>query len=154
MSNPDFEARLARLRQSERGQTAPIKAPRLPARTYRDRLDRALAAASAAGIGPNASFPPAMRALSRLGLPVRPLHFKSAPSLFVSGFCLGLAIFGGMLWLFTSGLVSSVPAGPIRGIVTLGWPGVAVISLGIGAAFAAIIRAQAARARLPRWQDL
>ncbi|NBE09257.1 DUF6404 family protein [Paragemmobacter ruber] len=154
MPNPDFEARLARLRQSERGQTAPTKAPHPPARHYRDRLNRALAAASAAGIGRNACFPPAMRALARLGLPVRPLHFKSTASLFASGVCLGLAIFGGTLWLFTSGLLSSVPAGPIRGLVTLGWPGVAALSLGIGAAFAAIIRAQAARARLPRWQDL
>lgn len=153
MSNPEFEARLARLRQSERGEATSASA-RPAAHGYPERLNRALAAASAAGIAPASSFPPAMRALSSLGLPVRPLHFKSTPSLFLTGLCLGLAIFGGTLWLFTSGLVPVVPAGPIRGLVSLGWPGVAVVSLCIGAAFATIIRAQAARARLPRWQDL
>ena len=158
MSNPDFEARLARLRQTEQGeirdarrQTGPSHRP---ARSYRDRLDRALAHAAAAGISRDAGFPPAMRALSALGLPIRPLHFKTIPSLFLIGLCLGLGVFGGTLWLFTSGLIDPPGRGPIAGVVDLGWPGVAVVSVCIGVAFATIIRAQAARARLPGWQDL
>jgi hypothetical protein len=123
-----------------------------PGRGHRGRLHRALAAA--AGISQRDRFPPALRALSALGLPVRPLHFKSITSLFLSGLCLGLAIFGGSLWLFTDGPFDLPPRGPIAGLVGLGWPGVCLISIAIGAAFTLIIRAQAARARLPRWQDL
>ena len=155
MTNPDFQARIARLQQSRDPGPAPSAQRKAgPPRTYRDRLDRALAAAAAAGISRDAGFPPAMRALSALGIPVRPLHFKSIPSLFLSGVALGLAIFGGTLWLFTSGLPDPPARGPIAGLVSLGWPGVLVTALGIGVAFTIAIRMQAVRARLPRWQDL
>ena len=155
MTNPDFQARLARLQRSrDPGPTPSGQRKSNPPRTYRDRLDRALASAAAAGISRDAGFPPAMRALSALGIPVRPLHFKSIPSLFLFGVALGLAIFGGTLWLFTSGLIYPPARGPIAGLVGLGWPGVFVTSLCIGAAFTIAIRLQAARARLPRWQDL
>lgn len=153
MTNPDFQARIARLQHSR--ESAPTGRPKgNPPRTYRDRLDRALATAAAAGISRDAGFPLAMRALSALGIPVRPLHFKSIPSLFLSGVALGLGIFGGTLWLFTSGLIDPPSRGPIAGLVDLGWPGVLVTALVIGTAFTIVIRAQAARARLPRWQDL
>jgi len=157
MSNADFQARISRITQSHA--PAPNGEPKrhpwgAPARNYRERLDRALAIAAAAGISRKDCFPPAMRALSAIGIPVRPLHFKSTASLFLSGLCLGLGIFGGVLWLFTSDILPVAPTGPIRGLISLGWPGVLVTSLCIGAAFTFVIRAKAARAGLPRWQDL
>lgn len=155
MPSSDFQDRLARLHQAQQQRKiAPGTPPGGPAGNHRERLDRALAIAAAAGISRRDCFPPAMQALSALGLPIRPLHFKSLISLFLSGLCLGLCVFGGILWLFASDTMPVAPAGPIRGLVSLGWPGVAVLSLAIGAGFAAIIRAQAARAGLPRWRDL
>ena len=154
MSNADFEARLARLRQSEGAPHRRPTPPRTPPRTYRDRLERALAAAAAAGITEKDCFPPLMRALSAMGIPVRPLHFKSNASLFSIGLALGLGCFGGVLAIFHFDLLPAPSRGPVAGLLTLGWPGVAAMSLGIGLAFAAIIRAKANRARLPHWQDL
>jgi hypothetical protein len=151
MTNPDFQARIARLQKDP----APTDRPRsTPPRTYRDRLNRALAAAAAAGITPRDCFPPVMRALSAIGIPVRPLHFVSVTSLFVFGLCLGLGIFGGMLWLLTSGVLPTPERGALATLIRFGWPGVLVTSFCIGAAFAFAIRAQAARAGLPRWRDL
>jgi hypothetical protein len=157
MSNEDFQARIARLQQSRGPTPGSTPKPRpsgSPARTYRERLDRALAHAAAAGISRDAGFPPAMRALSAMGIPVRPLHFKSAASLFLTGALLGLLVFGGVLWLVSSPQVGAPSRGPIAGLVSLGWPGVYAMSGAMGLAFALIIRAQAARAGLPRWRDL
>ena len=157
MSNEDFQARIARLRQSHGPTPGSTPKPRpagSPARPYRERLDRALAHAAAAGISRDAGFPPAMRALSAMGIPVRPLHFKSAASLFLTGALLGLLVFGGVLWLVSSPQVGAPSRGPIAGLVSLGWPGVFAMSGAMGLAFALIIRAQAARAGLPRWRDL
>lgn len=157
MSNEDFQARIARLQQSHGPTPGSTPKPRpagSPARTYRERLDRALAHAAAAGISRDAGFPPAMRALSAMGIPVRPLHFKSAASLFLTGALLGLLVFGGVLWLVSSPQVGAPSRGPIAGLVSLGWPGVFAMSGAMGLAFALIIRAQAARAGLPRWRDL
>ncbi|PLL11973.1 hypothetical protein C0V75_13835 [Tabrizicola sp. TH137] len=157
MTNADFEARLARIRQTTQYPAPPTPTGRpnsSPPRTYRDRLDRALAAAAAAGITEKDCFPPAMRALSAMGIPVRPLHFKSVTSLFLFGLCLGLGIFGGVLWLLSSGIVPTPERGALVTVIRFGWPGVFITSLCIGAAFAFVIRRQAARAGLPRWQDL
>lgn len=154
MTDTDFSDRLARIRQS-RDVAPPSNASNPgPAGSYQERLHRALAHAAAAGISQDAGFPPLMRGLSKLGLPVRPLHYKSAFSLFLSGVMLGLFIFGGVLWLVSSPLVGAPSRGPIAGLVSLGWPGVWAMSAAIGVAFMIIIKAQAARARLPRWRDL
>lgn len=157
MSNADFQARIARIRQSRA--PAPGGEPKrhpwgAPARNYRERLDRALAYAAAAGISRDAGFPPAMRALSAIGIPVRPLHFKSAASLFLTGVFLGLLVFGGVLWLVSSPLVGAPSRGPVAGLVSLGWPGVYAMSGAMGLAFMVIIKAQAISAGLPRWRDL
>lgn len=155
MTNPDFQARLARLQQNRTSQSTGTGAGKpTPPRTYRDRLDRALATAAAAGISRDAGFPPAMRALSAMGIPVRPLHFKSAASLFLSGTLLGLLIFGGVLWFVSSPHITPPSRGPVAGLISLGWNGVYAISVAMGVAFMLVIKAQAARARLPRWQDL
>ena len=159
MSDADFNARLHRIQQSrvqagEGGARPGPGSPPGPARTYRERLDRALAHAAMAGISPDSVFPPAMRALAAIGIPVRPLHYKSAASLFLFGLALGFAVFGGVLWFATSSIIEPPRRGPIAGLVDLGWPGVLVVSVAIGLAFMLAIKAQAARAGLPRWRDL
>ena len=159
MSDADFNARLHRIQQSraqagEGGARPGPGSPPGPARTYRERLDRALAHAAMAGISRDAGFPPLMRGLAALGIPVRPLHFKSAASLFITGVLLGLLVFGGVLWLVSSPQVGAPTRGPIATLVRFGWPGVWATSAAIGVAFMVIIKAQAARAGLPRWRDL
>lgn len=159
MSDAEFNARLARIQQSrtQAGTGAPRPGPGSspgPAKNYRERLHRALAYAAAAGISRDAGFPPLMRALAAIGIPVRPLHYKSAASLFISGVFIGLLCFGGVLWLVSSPQVGAPTRGPIAGLVSLGWPGVWAISACIGVAFMVIIKAQASRAGLPRWRDL
>lgn len=159
MSGADFNARLARIQQSRKQATAGTahsgpSPSHGHARNYRDRLNLALAYAAAAGISQDVGFPPLMRALAAIGIPVRPLHYKSAASLFLSGAMLGPPCFGGVLWLVSSPLVGAPTRGPIAGLVSLGWTGVWAMSTAIGLAFMVIIKAQAARAGLPRWRDL
>jgi hypothetical protein len=157
MPDADFERRLARLHQSRDLRAAPDHIPNRsagPARNYRERLERALAVAAASGISRHSCFPPMLKALSALGLPVRPWHFQSLPSLFFLGFCIGLSIFGGILWLFTSDLIPVSPTRAIRRLVEHGWSGVVFASLFMGIVNAALYRVQARRARLPRWRDL
>ena len=155
MSDDDFTARLARIQQGRSPQTpAAPRPPSRPRANYRERLDRALAHAAAAGISRDAGFPPLMRGLAALGIPVRPLHFKSAASLFLIGVLIGLLAFGGVLWLVSSPLIDAPSRGAIAGLVSLGWPGVWATSAAIGVAFMVTIKAQAARAGLPRWRDL
>ncbi len=154
MSDAEFQSRLSRIAQNRAPQAHEAPKPeQRPPSGYHERLHRALTVAAAAGISRDAGFPPLMRGLAAMGLPVRPLHFKSALSLFVSGVLLGLFIFGGALWLVTaSGAAPS--SGPVAGLVSLGWPGVFAISVAIGVAFAVMIRAQATSKRLPGWHDL
>lgn len=95
-----------------------------------------------------------MRGLSALGLPVRPLHYKSALSLFASGMVMGLFIFGGVLWLASAPEIKAPTRGPVAGLVSLGWPGVFAMSAAIGLAFAGFIKVQAWSAGLTRWRDL
>ena len=155
MSDAEFPARPARIEQGRAPQSsAALGTAGGPPRNDRERLHRALAVAAAAGISPAAGFPPFMRALAALGVPVRPLHHKSAFSLFLSGVLLGLCVFGGVLWLVSAPDVGAPRRGPVAGLVSLGWAGVCAMSAAIGLVLAAIIKAQAVRAGLPRWRDL
>lgn len=159
MSDADFNARLHRIQQSRAqvgeggSRPGPGSLPG-PAGNYQERLERALTHAAMAGISRDAGFPPLMRGLAAIGIPVRPLHYKSAASLFISGVLLGLLVFGGILWLVSSPQVGAPTRGAIATLVYFGWLGVWVTSAAIGVAFMVIIKAQAARASLPRWRDL
>ena len=116
---------------------------------YPLKLQRALGLASEAGI--SGSFPPFLRVLSKLGLPVRPLHYMSAPGLVIF-LALGLsAVILGFHWLAMS-LDSTARA--VRILQNLGVSGSIAFGLVAGMLTAIVIRFQALRADLPASRDL
>lgn len=116
---------------------------------YPVKLQSALGLAKDAGI--SGSFPPLLRGLSKMGLPVRPLHFMSVPGL-VLFLALGLsAVILGFHWLALS--VDSA-ARPVRLLRDLGVTGSVTFGVLAGLATAIVIRFQALRADLPGWRDL
>lgn len=118
---------------------------------YREKLDRALMLAGAAGISRSAAFPPLLRSLSKLGLPVRPLHFMSTLGLVVFLF-LGMAtLFLAFHWLAVS---IDVNAWALNKLRQLGQPGVVAAAALVALITAVVVRFQALRADLPVWRDL
>ena len=116
---------------------------------YRQKLQRALGLANEAGI--SGSFPPFLRSLSKLALPVRPLHYMSVPGLVIF-LTLGLSA----IILCAHGLAMSVDsaARPIRMLQNLGVSGSIAFGVVAGMLTAIVIRFQALRADLPAWRDL
>lgn len=116
---------------------------------YRQKLQQALGLAGEAGI--SGSFPPFLRSLSKLGLPVRPLHYMSVPGL-VLFLTLGLSA----LTLCFHWIAMSVDSGarPIRLLQSLGVEGSVAFGVAAGMLTAIVIRFQALRADLPAWRDL
>lgn len=116
---------------------------------YRLRLQRALDQATEVGI--TGSFPPLLRSLSKLGLPVRPLHYMSVPGL-VMFLTLGLSA----VILCFHGIAMSVDsaARPIRLLQNLGVSGSIAFGVVAGILTAIVIRFQALRTDLPAWRDL
>jgi hypothetical protein len=118
---------------------------------YKQRLERALAETTDAGLSPASTFPPLLRSLSRMGLPVRPLHFMSTPGLVIFLF-LGLAaIFLAFHWLAVSLDVNAWAFNKLR---QLGQTGIVAIAAVLALLTAIVIRAQAISRDLPRWGDL
>lgn len=116
---------------------------------YRQKLQQALGLASEAGI--SGSFPPFLRSLSKLGLPVRPLHYMSVPGL-VLFLTLGLsAVILCFHWIAMS---VDIAARPVRLLQNLGVSGSVAFGVVAGLLTAIIIRFQALRADLPAWRDL
>lgn len=116
---------------------------------YQVKLQRALGLASEAGI--SGSFPPFLRSLSKMGLPVRPLHFMSVPGL-VLFLTIGLsAVLLSFHWLALSVENASRP---VRILRDLGVSGSITFGVLAGLLTAIVIRFQALRADLPSWRDL
>jgi predicted histidine transporter YuiF (NhaC family) len=118
---------------------------------YPTRLAQALALCDSAGLSRASSFPPFLRALSALGLPVRPLHFMSTFGLVLflaTG--LGLIIYAGH-WLALQVEGNHRLIGRLQ---NLGVAGSVAIGLVIGLLTAIVIRFQALQADLPAWRDL
>ncbi len=118
---------------------------------YPNRVARALAEAEAAGISSSASFPPFLRALSKAGLPVRPLHFMSVAGLLLF-LTVGLsAVILGFHWLALS---VDVDHSVLRRLRNLGVSGSVAFGVFAGVLTTIVIRFQALRADLPAWRDL
>lgn len=118
---------------------------------YQQKLEQALAEATGSGLSRASTFPPLLRGLSGIGLPVRPLHYMSTPGL-VSFLFLGLAaMFLAFHW-FASSL--EVNAWAVNKLRQLGEPG-AVAAGAVCALGAAIItRFHAITRDLTAWRDL
>ena len=119
--------------------------------TYRQKLTRALDLTAGAGISPAQAFPPFLRLLSKVGLPVRPLHFMSTVGL-VAFLAIGLGL---MFALFHSLAISvEANAWALNKIRQLGLAGMVAGAVFIALLTSVIIRVQSLRADLPAWRDL
>lgn len=118
---------------------------------HQARVQRALALAIGGGIDAEDAYPALFRALAGLGVVLRPVHFLPlwVPAL------IG-AVFGGLIVLPVFAVMEFVAVRvPVLGGLA-GWipAGVIMGALLMGMLFAAVIRRQAARARLPRWAEV
>jgi Family of unknown function (DUF6404) len=119
--------------------------------SYRQKLAHALDLAANAGISPAQSFPPFLRLLSNLGLPVRPLHFMSTVGLVAFG-SISMGLIAALFhWLATS---IDVNAWALTKIRELGLSGMVAVAVFIAMLTAVLIRFQSLRADLPAWRDL
>jgi Family of unknown function (DUF6404) len=119
--------------------------------SYRQKLAHALALTAEAGISPAQAFPPFLRLLSKLGLPVRPLHFMSVVGLLAFlTISLGL-MFALFHWLATS---IDVNAWALNKIRQLGLSGLMAGAVFIALLTSVFIRFQSLRADLPAWREL
>jgi hypothetical protein len=118
---------------------------------YRQKLERALDLTDEAGISRAQAFPPLLRGLSRIGLPVRPLHFMS-----VVGLVLFLTLGLGFLFVLFHSIAASldVNAWALNKLRDLGQSGVISVAVTISLVTAIVIRYQALRADLPPWHEL
>ncbi|MCX7287378.1 MAG: DUF6404 family protein [Rhodobacterales bacterium] len=117
----------------------------------RQKLAHALELAANAGISPAQSFPPFLRLLSKVGLPVRPLHFMSTVGL-VAFLSIGLGLMFALFhWLATS---IDVNAWALNKIRQLGLSGMVAGAIFIALLTAVFIRFQSLRADIPAWKDL
>jgi Family of unknown function (DUF6404) len=155
VSNEDVQARLARIAQakpSPGAQDQPLRVDRDDrARTRAEKIQIVLKIAEARGIGISTIYPPVFRLLAALGLQVKPLPYFSTLALFVMGVMGGLGIFGTILWF---GIGDFIARGPVAGLHRAGWPGVWLVSLGMGVAMPIMVRLQTRKMGLPRWDEL
>lgn len=150
MSQTDFHTRLARLTPREKGQASVAPTPPR-ARNRRERLHVALLHLAQGGITGSYAYSPLFRAMARIGLTPKPLHYWSWAGLIV--FFMALAVFIAALAIVLSLVAGQMPR-PVRSMIASGptvfFTGAFVLSV----IFAAIHKVQARQIGLPRWRDL
>ena len=148
-----FEARLSRIAaDAAQSQTPSPRRASAPAQGRKAKLPRALSLLDRAGIRGNYAYAPAFRALARLGLIVKPLHFWSPLPLVLFGFavisaCMGLGI-GLSLVMFDH------PPRVVQRIIESGPLAFFAVNAVLGVGFALLHWWQARQAALPRWAEI
>lgn len=148
MTQIDFQDRLNRLDARD----APVERPAQPkARNRRERLQIAQAHMTQAGVPMKDAFPPALQALAKVGLIVKPFYFWGFTSLAIFMMCLFTVLSGFVLYMGT--ILGSLPR--FAHAMLDGGPMVfLMVTSVVGVVFAAIIKSKAAQFGLPRWGDL
>ncbi len=114
-------------------------------------MARAVAVAVMLGVPRNHAFPFAYAALLRLGVPVRPPHYLSGPTLFVVGALPIFLLLGGLV---ESGFGEWARFVFFQLIDDAGWPGAVAFALLSGVVNVFYTLAQRRRYRLPAWHTL
>ena len=115
------------------------------------KVQRAYALAVAAGIAPDDAYPVVLRALASFGVLLRPIHFMPLAVPVVIGALIGFGFLSiGYAAIDTfgqdiPGFAAAIASGPV-------WVSAGAGVLGL--AFAAAVRLQAMRARLPNWSQV
>jgi apolipoprotein N-acyltransferase len=119
--------------------------------SYEQKLDRARKLSREAGLKLSYDVPPVLRIFGKLGLPVRPIHFMSASSLFAYYFFVLGAVFLGIYWLVSAldfnrwVLIKIKEMGPV---------GALALAACLALFDTVMVRAQAKRSGLSDWNDL
>lgn len=150
MSDLDFHARLARIENGEAGFASQFLSDG-PARTRRERVERAIRVLEAAGLPRSHTYPPFYDILAVLRLAPRPYHYQSIPTLFVVYFTAMVLIFGSV---YATGIPGLFESGPLAYLHRGGWPLICGIGTIAGIFGAIRVRQQIQGKRLPRWSDL
>lgn len=155
MTQTDYIARMRQIAQDRHAQDRPATAaqrPALPkARNRRERVALALIHLQKAGIGGAMAYSPLFHALARIGLPPKPLHYRSLTGQFLFGFFTITLVMGGTV---LACLFMGLRPRPIQALLAAGPEVFLGITATLGAIFALVYRVQAISARLPRWRDL
>ena len=150
MRGASFEDRLRRMSAQDAAGT-PAAGPRRAL----DRYDAGLDLARHSGLRPARSL--LLRELARLGVPVAPLCYWSAPGLFLWALVLMGAAFGGALWLthrmFTALDVDGINP-QMQAAFMVAYAAVLAVSAALAAVFALWQRWRARRAGLPPWAQI
>jgi len=118
---------------------------------YKQKLEQALAEVAVSGLSRASTFPPLLRGLCGIGLPVRPLHYMSTLGLVTFLFLALAAMFLALHWLASSLEVNAWAVNKLRQLGVAG----AVSAGAVCALGAAIItRFQAITKDLTAWRDL
>ena len=150
MSQTDFHARLACPDPMEQAQHAAAPTP-ARARNRNERLHLALLHLAQGGITGSSAYSPLFRAMGRIGVTPKPLHYWSWPGLIA--FFMALAMFCAVLVTGLGALFGQVPR-PVRGMIDTGPTVFFTAAFGLSVIFAAIHKVQARQIGLPRWRDL
>ena len=114
--------------------------------TFDEKYARAVEILEQQGITRTAYEPPVARLLRRFGKPVRPLHFMELQQLAIfQGATFGV-MWGLFMWVFMWSRGSMPLSVIIFAIMVAG------VTFGLGSAY--VILRRAARAELPKWDDL
>ena len=161
MSQDSVRERLDRMRSQTAGRapssphsTAPYSKPTLSlerAKTRREKLDKALYLMAQGGVKGRSAYPPLFDAFAQIGLVFKPLQFWSIWALFIYGFVIGWA---GVFALSFFCLVTGIMPRAFAHLLQTGIGGVLVFILLLSAFSVALVRRQAHRCQLPRWEDL
>jgi uncharacterized protein DUF6404 len=153
MDQKTFAERLATINHQPKAQRNMIDPADLPTEglSRREKILISLRILGSKGISENDAYSSVFWGLHKIGIYPRPVYYWSLAGLFVFGMLLIVFTFGGILAL---GFGEGIARGPVAGLYNAGWPGVLVMSLFGGAAFAAIIRIKARSSGIPRWSEI
>jgi len=152
MSDTSFESRLAQLESKAQAKQQQQGAPKLPkSRNRKEKLAIALAHLESGGVTGTYAYAPLFQVCARIGIIMKPLHYRSWIGLIL--FFMALAIFITAFVLIAS-LMTGVMPRPVRGMIDAGpqvyFSGVFVLSI----VFAGIHKFKAYQIGLPRWRDI
>ncbi|MGC1496715.1 MAG: DUF6404 family protein [Sulfitobacter sp.] len=151
MSETSFHSRLAQLESAANIRAQHVKPTFHKSRNRKEKLAIALAHLERGGITGSYAYAPLFHACARVGIIMKPLHYRSWVGLTL--FFMALSVFIAVFVLVASALTGVMPR-PVRGMIEAGpqvfFTGCFILSV----LFAGIHKLKAMQIGLPRWRDI